>query len=145
MLEKARKTLAVLGITTVLTTGVALAHRMVTCFQQAQNQGQNTPEPNGPQVHRLQHDQRWYRTWKNRNVKIDPQKAQAYCSEVKPLWEKAWQIRRSIREEFRKNPPNWSAIEQKEIEFVKVRLEMKKKAYETGLPLHMRLRKVCKW
>lgn len=80
---------------------------------------------------------------------IDPQKAQAFCKEIKPQWQKMWQIKGELRELWSKTPPDWSAIEKKEIEFIKTKLEIEKKAYEMGLPYGprkgLRLRQVCGW
>jgi Spy/CpxP family protein refolding chaperone len=80
---------------------------------------------------------------------VDPQKAQAFCKEIQPLWEKMWQIKRELRELWSKNPPDWSAIEKKEMELEKIKLEIRKKAYEEGIfcgyGRGLRLKGLCGW
>ena len=135
MFRKLSKTLAVLSIVGILAVGASFA------------QNETTPQPGqmGPGYGPMHHEQRGpgYR------IKVDPQKVQAYCKEVQPLWQKMWQIRSELRELWRKNPPDWSAIEKKAEELVKLRLEMRKKAYEMGLPFGpkngLRLRRICGW
>lgn len=135
MFKKLSKTLAVLGTVGILAVGASFA------------QNETTPQPGqmGPGYGPMHHGPMGagYR------IKVDPQKVQAYCKEVQPLWQKMWQIRKELRELWSKNPPDWSAIEKKEEELVKLRLEMRKKAYEMGLPFGpkngLRLRRICGW
>ncbi len=82
---------------------------------------------------------------------IDPSKAQAFCQEVQPLWQKEIQIRGELLTFWSKTPPDWEAILQKETERAKIRIEIHKKAYEMGLPYAptgrgaLNLRRLCGW
>ena len=123
MFKKLSKILAILGTAGVLAVGASFA----------QNETTSQPGKMGS----------GYRG------KINQQKVQAYCKEVQPLWQKMWQIRNELHELWSKNPPDWSAIEKKEEELIKLRLEMRKKAHEMGLPFgpktSLRLRRICGW
>ncbi|PMP69163.1 MAG: hypothetical protein C0190_00310 [Thermodesulfobacterium geofontis] len=133
MFKRFSKSLAVLGTLGVLALGVAFA------------QSESAPQPGmmghsygkGPKTRGMIPSQ------------IDPQKAQAFCKEIKPQWQKIWQIKGELRDLWSKTPPDWAAIEKKEIEFIKTKLEIDKKAYEMGLPYGpkkgLRLRQVCGW
>lgn len=80
---------------------------------------------------------------------IDPAKAQEFCKEIQPLWQKQWQLSSELRTLWGQNPPNWEALLNKEIEIQKIRLEIQKKAYEKGLPYGPRkglnIRRLCGW
>ncbi len=135
MFKRLSKTLAILSTVGVLAVGASFA----------QNETTSQPDQIGPGYGPM------YRgsMGPGYKSKINQQKVQAYCKEVYPLWQKMWQIRNELRELWSKNPPDWSAIEKKEEELVKLRLEMRKKAYEMGLPFGpkrgLRLRRICGW
>ena len=147
MFRKLSKTLAVLGTVGILAVGASFAQNETTPQpgQMGPGYGPMHHEPMGPGYGPMHHEQRG----PGYKIKVDPQKVQAYCKEVQPLWQKLWQIRKELRELWSKNPPDWSAIEKKEEELVKLRLEMRKKAYEMGLPFGpkngLRLRRICGW
>uniref|UniRef100_A0A7V5XH05 Uncharacterized protein n=1 Tax=Thermodesulfobacterium geofontis TaxID=1295609 RepID=A0A7V5XH05_9BACT len=130
MFKKLSKVLAILGVG-ILVSGTVLA------------QNETTPQP----------DQMRFKSQRGPMMRqtmpqVDQQKAQAFCKEINPQWQKMWQIKNELRELWGKNPPDWTAIEKKEIEFIKTKLEIDKKAYEMGLPYGprgLRLRQICGW
>jgi|UniRef100_A0A7V4JP56 zinc resistance-associated protein len=127
MLKKLSKTLAILGAMGFLVSGTVLAQNETT-----PQTGQMRFKPPRSQM----------------MPQVDPQKAQAFCKEINPQWQKMWQIRNELRELWSKTPPDWTAIEKKETEFIKTKLEIDKKAYEMGLPYGprgLRLRQICGW
>lgn len=65
---------------------------------------------------------------------VDNQKIQQYCKEIQPLWQKDWQLRGEIISMYAQPNPDWNAIKQKEQERASLRVDMKKKAHEIGLP-----------
>ncbi|MCX8041586.1 MAG: hypothetical protein N3A56_03740 [Thermodesulfobacteriaceae bacterium] len=85
------------------------------------------------------------------NFQIDPAKAQAFCQEVQPLWQREMQIKGELLTLWAKTPPDFNAILQKETERAKIRVEIHKKAYEMGLPYAptgkraLKLRRLCGW
>jgi len=137
MFKKLNKGLAILGVMGILTLGTAFA----------QNEAAPQPGPmgfpygKGPKHYRQK--EAFYKP------NIDPQKAQEFCKEIQPEWEKMWKTKRELYELWRKNPPDWKEIEKKEMELRKTQLEIRKKAYEKGLPYAprngLRLRKMCGW
>lgn len=82
---------------------------------------------------------------------IDPAKAQQYCKEVQPLYQKDLQLRGELLTLWAQPNPDWNLIKQKEQERVNLRVEMHKKAYEMGLPYArggkrgLHIRKICGW
>lgn len=84
-------------------------------------------------------------------VGVDPEKVQQYCKEVQPLWQKNLQLRGELLTLWSQQNPDWNAIKQKEKEIVEIRVEMRKKAYEMGLPFArhgkggMNIRRICGW
>jgi len=131
MFKKLSKALAILGTMGVLVVGTVLAQNETT-----PQPGQTRFKPQrGPTAHQT-------------IPQVDPQKAQTFCKEINPQWQKMWQIKNELRGLWSKTPPDWTAIEKKEIEFIKTKLEIDKKAYEMGLPYGprgLRLRQICGW
>lgn len=84
-------------------------------------------------------------------VGSDPQKAQQYCKEIQPLYQKDMQLRGELLTLWAQPNPDWNAIKNKEQERANLRVEMHKKAYEMGLPYCMggkrglNIRRVCGW
>lgn len=82
---------------------------------------------------------------------IDPAKAQQYCKEVQPLYQKDLQLRGELLTLWAQPNPDWNAIKQKEQERANLRVEMHKKAYEMGLPYApggkkgLNIRRICGW
>ncbi|WP_028840894.1 hypothetical protein [Thermodesulfobacterium hveragerdense] len=80
---------------------------------------------------------------------LNPTKVKEFCQEIQPLWQKQLQLSSEVRVLWAQTPPNWEAIQQKEIEIQKIRVEIQKKAYEKGLPYGPRkglnFRKLCGW
>jgi len=67
-------------------------------------------------------------------IGVDPAKAQQYCKEVQPLYQKDLQLRGELLTLWAQPNPDWNAIKQKEQERASLRVDMHKKAYEMGLP-----------
>jgi hypothetical protein len=133
MFKKLSKALAILGTMGVLVVGTVLAQNETTP-QQGPMMRQTMPH-RGPMM-------------RQNMPQVDPQKAQAFCKEISPQWQKMWQIKNELSGLWSKTPPDWTAIEKKEIEFIKTKLEIDKKAYEMGLPYGprgLRLRQICGW
>ncbi len=86
---------------------------------------------------------------RNQYSSMEPAKLEAFCKDIQPQWQRWWQIRNELRELWSKKPPDWDAIEKKEQELVKTRLEIQKKAQEKGLPYGprggLRLKRICGW
>lgn len=84
-------------------------------------------------------------------VGVDPAKAQQYCKEIQPLWQKDLQLRGELLTLWAQPNPDWNAIKQKEQERASIKVEMHKKAYEMGLPYApagkrgLNIRRVCGW
>lgn len=81
---------------------------------------------------------------------VDPAKAQQYCKEVQPLYQKDLQLRGELLTLWAQPNPDWNAIKQKEQERANIRVEMHKKAYEMGLPYGpgkkgLKIRRICGW
>ncbi|MCS7203765.1 MAG: hypothetical protein NZ809_04900 [Thermodesulfovibrio sp.] len=82
---------------------------------------------------------------------IDPQKAQQYCKEIQPLWQKDLQLRGEVLTLWAQPNPDWNAIKQKEQERAALKVEMHKKAHEMGLPYApagkrgLNIRRICGW
>lgn len=82
---------------------------------------------------------------------VDPAKAQQYCKEVQPLYQKDLQLRGELLTLWAQPNPDWNAIKQKEQEKASLRVDMHKKAYEMGLPYTpggkrgLHIRKICGW
>ncbi len=83
-------------------------------------------------------------------IGVDPAKAQQYCKEIQPLYQKDLQLRGELLTLWAQPNPDWNAIKQKEQERANLRVEMHKKAYEMGLPhgvgkrgLH--IKRICGW
>jgi len=82
---------------------------------------------------------------------VDPAKAQQYCKEVQPLYQKDLQLRGELFTLWAQPNPDWNAIKQKEQERASLRVDMHKKAYEMGLPYAMggkrglNIRRICGW
>lgn len=84
-------------------------------------------------------------------IGVDPAKAQQYCKEVQPLYQKDLQIRGELLTLWAQLNPDWNAIKQKEQERASLRVEIHKKAYEMGLPYApggkrgLNIRRICGW
>ncbi len=84
-------------------------------------------------------------------IGVDPAKAQQYCKEVQPLYQKDMQLRGELLTLWAQQNPDWNAIKQKEQERAQIRVEMHKKAHEMGLPYGaggkrgLNIRKMCGW
>lgn len=84
-------------------------------------------------------------------IGVDPAKAQQYCKEVQPLYQKDLQLRGELLTLWAQPNPDWNAIKQKEQERANLRVEMHKKAYEMGLPYApggkkgLNIRRICGW
>lgn len=84
-------------------------------------------------------------------IGVDPAKAQQYCTEVQPLYQKDLQLRGELLTLWAQPNPDWNAIKQKEQERANLRVEMHKKAYEMGLPYApggkkgLNIRRICGW
>ncbi|MDI1472700.1 MAG: hypothetical protein QMD43_00040 [Thermodesulfovibrio sp.] len=80
---------------------------------------------------------------------VDPAKAQQYCKEVQPLYQKDLQLRGELLTLWAQPNPDWNAIKQKEQERASLRVDMHKKAYEMGLPYTkgrgLQIRRICGW
>lgn len=82
---------------------------------------------------------------------VDPAKAQQYCKEIQPLWQKFLQLRGELLTLWAQPNPDWNAIKQKEQERASLRVDMHKKAYEMGLPYvpggkrGLNIRRICGW
>ena len=82
---------------------------------------------------------------------VDPAKAQQYCKEVQPLYQKDLQLRGELFTLWAQPNPDWNAIKQKEQERASLRVDMHKKAYEMGLPYApggkrgLNIRRICGW
>ncbi|WP_022855717.1 hypothetical protein [Thermodesulfobacterium thermophilum] len=80
---------------------------------------------------------------------LNPTKVKEFCQEIQPLWQKQLQLSSEVRVLWAQTPPNWEAIQQKEIEIQKIRVDIQKKAYGKGLPYGPRkglnFRKLCGW
>lgn len=82
---------------------------------------------------------------------IDPAKAQQYCKEIQPLWQKDLQLRGELLALWAQPNPDWNAIKQKEQERASIKVDMHKKAYEMGLPYApvgkrgLNIRRMCGW
>lgn len=82
---------------------------------------------------------------------VDPAKAQQYCKEVQPLYQKDLQLRGELLTLWSQPNPDWNAIKQKEQERASLRVDMHKKAYEMGLPYApagkrgLHIRRICGW
>ncbi len=81
---------------------------------------------------------------------VDQAKVQKFCTEVKPLFQKDLELRGELMKLWAQGTPDWTAIESKEIERAKLRVEMHKKAYEAGLKMGpgqrgFNLRRICGW
>ncbi|GAB5046696.1 Spy/CpxP family protein refolding chaperone [Thermodesulfovibrio sp. TK110] len=84
-------------------------------------------------------------------IGVDPAKAQQYCKEVQPLYQKDLQLRGELLTLWAQPNPDWNAIKQKEQERANLKVEMHKKAYEMGLPYApggkrgLKIRRICGW
>ncbi len=84
-------------------------------------------------------------------IGVDPAKAQEYCKEIQPLWQKDLQLRGELLTLWAQQNPDWNAIKQKEQERVSLKVDMHKKAYEMGLPYGsggkraLNIRRICGW
>ena len=84
-------------------------------------------------------------------IGVDPAKAQQYCKEVQPLYQKDLQLRGELLTLWAQPNPDWNAIKQKEQERASLRVDIHKKAYEMGLPYApggkrgLQIRKICGW
>ncbi|MCX7988790.1 MAG: hypothetical protein N2647_05050 [Thermodesulfovibrio sp.] len=84
-------------------------------------------------------------------IGVDPAKAQQYCKEVQPLWQKDLQLRGELLTLWAQPNPDWNAIKQKEQERANIKVDMHKKAYEMGLPYApggkrgLNIRRICGW
>lgn len=84
-------------------------------------------------------------------IGVDPAKAQQYCKEVQPLYQKDLQIRGELLTLWAQPNPDWNSIKQKEQERANLRVEMHKKAHEMGLPYApggkrgLHIRRICGW
>lgn len=84
-------------------------------------------------------------------IGVDPAKAQQYCKEVQPLYQKDLQIRGELLTLWAQPNPDWNAIKQKEQERASLKVDMHKKAYEMGLPYApagkrgLNIRRICGW
>jgi zinc resistance-associated protein len=82
---------------------------------------------------------------------VDPAKAQQYCKDVQPLYQKDLQLRGELFTLWAQPNPDWNAIKQKEQERASLRVDMHKKAYEMGLPYApggkrgLNIRRICGW
>jgi len=82
---------------------------------------------------------------------VDPAKAQQYCKEVQPLYQKDLQLRGELFTLWAQPNLDWNAIKQKEQERASLRVDMHKKAYEMGLPYApgrkrgLNIRRICGW
>ena len=82
---------------------------------------------------------------------VDPTKAQQYCKEVQPLYQKDLQLRGELFTLYSQPNLDWNAIKQKEQERASLRVDMHKKAYEMGLPYApggkrgLNIRRICGW
>ncbi|MEN2994173.1 MAG: hypothetical protein ABDH19_02345 [Thermodesulfovibrio sp.] len=82
---------------------------------------------------------------------IDPTKAQQYCKEIQPLYQKDLQLRGELLTLWAQPNPDWNVIKQKEQERASIRVDMHKKAYEMGLPYApggkkgLNVRRICGW
>jgi len=82
---------------------------------------------------------------------VDPAKAQQYCKEVQPLYQKDLQLRGELLTLWAQPNPDWNAIKQKEQERASLKVDMHKKAYEMGLPYApggkrgLNIRRICGW
>jgi len=80
-----------------------------------------------------------------------PAKAQQYCKDVQPLYQKDLQLRGELFTLWAQPNPDWNAIKQKEQERASLRVDMHKKAYEMGLPYApggkkgLNIRRICGW
>lgn len=142
MLKKLNKGLAILGTVGVLALGVAFAQNDTAPQSDSVGPGYGQrphhygPHHYGPRGSKC-------------SSQIDPQKAKEFCNKIQPQWQKMWEIKKELRELWSKNPPDWEAIEKKEMELEKLRLEIRKKAYEEGISCGpgkgLGLKRLCGW
>lgn len=84
-------------------------------------------------------------------VGVDQAKAQQFCKEVQPLYQKDIQLRGEILTLWAQNNPDWNLIKQKEQERAALRVDIHKKAHEMGLPYGiggkrgLNIRRLCGW
>lgn len=84
-------------------------------------------------------------------IGVDPAKAQQYCKEVQPLYQKDLQLRGELLTLWAQPNPDWNAIKQKEQERASIKVDIHKKAFEMGLPYApggkrgLNIRRICGW
>ncbi|MGB9710190.1 MAG: Spy/CpxP family protein refolding chaperone [Thermodesulfovibrio sp.] len=84
-------------------------------------------------------------------IGVDSAKAQQYCKEIQPLYQKDLQLRGELLTLWAQPNPDWNAIKHKEQERASLKVEMHKKAYEMGLPYApagkrgLNIRRICGW
>ncbi|MCX7873107.1 MAG: hypothetical protein N2327_01570 [Caldimicrobium sp.] len=64
---------------------------------------------------------------------VDHSKLQELCKELQPLYQQMVQLRSEVRAQIWSTTPNWDIVLEKEIEAVKIRVEIMKKVHEKGL------------
>lgn len=84
-------------------------------------------------------------------IGVDPAKAQQYCKEVQPLFQKYLQLRGELLTLWAQPNPDWNAIRQKEQDRASLKVDMHKKAHEMGLPYThagkrgLSIKRICGW